>query len=201
MGENTFGVARSGRQMIERPNGLERTQEAQLVDAVRQFLCTHGLVSEKDCHFDGDGEYMADVELMLSPGRWPEEMPLNLVLEAKSHHSKDSPNTVNKIFGQLMKESSKTRTKKSFCLGLLIPTDGAQWKDGSGKTITRGSGIVYYQTAFKRIKANLFSEYGRLVNARYILAFSVSHQELCIFGWEDFYHGAKPLHTLVALRR
>lgn len=175
-----------------------RSEEEKFVDEVRKFLCTSEYVTASACHFAGDGVGLADVELQLNADLWPSGMPNHLILEAKTHHTKDSPNTINKIFGQLLTEASKLRKKESYCLGILIPTDGAEWIDSKQKLNRRRSGIDYYRTAFNRIKANLFSEYGELVDAQYVLAFSVKKQALSVFGWNEFYRGELPVRVLVA---
>lgn len=175
-----------------------RSEEEKFVDEVRKFLCTSEYVTDSTCHFRGDSVGLADVELQLNGDLWPGGMPNHLILEAKTHHTKDSPNTINKIFGQLLTEASKLRRKENYCLGILIPTDGAEWIDNNKKVNRRGSGIDYYRIAFNRIRANLFSEYGKLVDAKYVLAFSVEKQELTIFGWNEFYEGAMPIQVLVA---
>jgi hypothetical protein len=175
--------------------------EQEFVDAVRSFLCRHGYIRRAECHFDGDSDVLADVELALEEKHWPAEMPGRLLLEAKSHHSLDSPNTINKAFGQLLKEANKstnTRAQQSHCLGLLIPVDGAAWRNSKGNPVRRDSGIEYYRTGFQRIDAEIFAGFGRLVNARYVLAFSVHEQYLAVFGWDAFHAGDPPLARLTA---
>lgn len=178
-----------------------KTSEEALVNELRRFLSAQGYIRQDECHFDGDSNELADVELALEELRWPAQMPGYLFLEAKSHHSKDSPNTINKAFGQLLKEASKsavTRSRRDHCLGLLIPIDGATWTDGKGVPISRFSGIEYYRAGFQRINAAVFKGFGRLVNARYVLAFSVHEQYLAIFGWDAFHAGDPPLACLRA---
>lgn len=178
-----------------------KTSEKAFISEVQRFLSAHGYIQEDECHFDGDNDELADVELMLVTPRWPAEMPGALLLEAKSHHSKDSPNTINKAFGQLLKEANKspvTRAQREHCLGLLIPIDGATWIDPKGERINRGSGIEYYRTGFRRIDAAIFAGFGRLVNARYVLAFSVHEQYLAVFSWDAFHAGNPPLACLTA---
>ena len=109
-------------------------------------------VRKADYHFDGDNGQSADVELVLESQHWPERMPSHLFLEANCHHSKDSPNTINKLFGQLLKETNKDLVggqKKNYCLGILIPKDGAEWIDRAGAKVKRGSDVGYYREGFK----------------------------------------------------
>lgn len=178
-----------------------KKSEQELVEEFQRFLSAHGYIREAECHFEGDSDVLADVELALNAPRWPSEMPDYLLLEAKSHHSEDSPNTINKAFGQLLKEANKNTTKRaqrSYCLGLLIPVDGAQWLNSKGKTVKRRSGIEYYRNGFRRIHADIFAGFGQLVNARYVLAFSVQDQYLKVFGWDGFYADEPPLACLTA---
>ncbi|BBB66563.1 hypothetical protein UNDYM_2310 [Undibacterium sp. YM2] len=178
-----------------------KTSEKEFISEVQRFLSANGYIQQDECHFDGDNDERADVELVLVTSRWPAEMPGALLLEAKSHHSKDSPNTINKAFGQLLKETNKslvTRAQREHCLGLLIPIDGATWTDPKGESINRGSGIDYYRTGFQRIDADVFAGFGRLVNARYVLAFSVLNQYLEVFNWDAFHVGNQPLARLTA---
>lgn len=178
-----------------------KTTEAVFVKKLQCFLSAYGYIRCAECHFDGDDAERPDVELVLEAARWPAEMPTTLLLEAKSHHSKDAPNTINKAFGQLLKEANKSSAKQpdgGHCLGLLIPIDGAMWVDGKGKIMKCRSGIEYYRNGFQRIDATVFAGFGRLVNARYVLAFSVHQQYLEVFSWDAFHAGNPPLARLIA---
>lgn len=178
--------------------------EKQFVEKVDTFLCTNSYVRKAECYFGGDNDQLADVELVLESQCWPEGVPDHLFLEAKCHHSKDSQNTIHKLFGQLLKETNKNsvgRQEKSNCLGILIPTDGAEWKDSAGTIVRRGSGIDYYREGFNRIKQSVYFDFGRIVDARYVLAFSVYAQELSVFDWNGFYAGAKPISILTGRYR
>lgn len=126
-------------------------------------------------------------------------MPAHLLLEAKCHHSEDAPNTINKAFGQLLKEANKSkakRTQREHCVGLLIPIDGATWLKGNQKPKHQGSGLDYYRRGFQRIDPVIFSGFGRLVNAGYVLAFSVQEQYLLVFAWDAFHADGPPLGRL-----
>lgn len=178
-----------------------KISEKLFVKEVQRFLSAYGYIRCAECHFDGDNDEQPDVELVLEAARWPAEMPGTLSLEAKSHHSKDAPNTINKAFGQLLKEANKSSAKQQQgenCLGLLIPIDGAKWVDSNGKPNNCGSGIEYYRNGFRRIDATVFAGFGRLVNARYVLAFSVHQQYLEVFDWDAFHAGKPPLTRLMA---
>jgi len=174
--------------------------EADFINATARFLCSLGFVREIECHFGRDSDTKADVELALDPSHWPTGMPGYLSLEAKSHHSKDSPNTINKAFGQLLKEAGKNSSRRGrpeHCLGLLIPIDGALWLDEREKLVRRGSGIEYYRNGFTRIDSEVFAGFGRLVNARYVLAFSDHYQRLEVYAWDTFHAAGEPLAILV----
>jgi hypothetical protein len=179
----------------------QKTSEKALIVQVRRFLSANSYIRPAECHFGRDSDELADVELALESARWPAQMPGYLSLEAKSHHSKDSPNTINKVFGQLLKEANKSvvsRVARGQCLGILIPVDGATWLDSNDVTVHRPSGIEYYGDGFRRIDADVFSKFGRLVNARYVLAFSEQKQYLAIFGWDAFHAGDLPFARLSA---
>ena len=98
-----------------------KISENDLISAFAAFLLEGSFVNGNDSHFEGDSDESADIELALEKSKWPKEFPDYLLLEAKSHHSKDSPNTINKVFGQLLKETGKCATKRrpkgSCCLG------------------------------------------------------------------------------------
>lgn len=179
----------------------QKTSEKALIAQVRRFLSANSYIRLAECHFGRDNNELADVELALELAHWPAQMPGYLSLEAKSHHSKDSPNTINKVFGQLLKEANKSvvsRAARGHCLGILIPIDGATWPDSNNVTVHRPSGIDYYGEGFRRIDADIFSKFGRLVNVRYVLAFSEQKQYLAIFGWDAFHAGGPPLACLTA---
>ena len=178
----------------------DKFSEKEFINATKEFLVRFGYVKATQCHFDGDNDELADIELVLEADLWPDEMPGNLILEVKSHHSTDSQNTINKIFGQLLKEASKGSLgrRAACCFGVLVPTDGATWRDQKNKLVKRGSGIHYYQAGFGRIKPELFSKFGSLVDARYIFAFSIANQDLQVFKWDDFHAKGDPIVTLGA---
>jgi hypothetical protein len=174
---------------------MRNSPEASLIASFRQFVLEMHLVSEADCHFGGDDEDHADVELHLNPAAWPQGTPQRILLEAKSHHSTDAPNTINKVFGQLLKETGKSIraswTQPSFCSGILIPIDGIDRNEGS-KRLRRGSGIEYYRRGFQRIPRLIFEQFGVLVNARYVFAYSEMQRALSVYSWSGFHVSDAP---------
>ncbi len=110
---------------------MDRTSEKQLIAEAKQFFEEKGLVVSAECHFGEDDDELPDVKIAFNRDQWKGDFPDYLLLEAKSHHSTDSPNTINKIFGQLLKESGKVVEESlegaTFCLGVLIPEDAGTW--------------------------------------------------------------------------
>ena len=137
-----------------------RISEKLLVDNFCDFLIQQDLVCTDDCHFGPDNANLADLELTLKQDRWqPVDISNHLLIEAKSHHSKDSPNTINKIFGQLLKETGKpvhTSTRRhEASFGVLFPAESVEW-NSNGKTIRRPSGNQYYGNGFRRINRDAY---------------------------------------------
>lgn len=178
---------------------MRRDPEAQLIASLRLFLEEKELIVAIDSHFDGDGNDRADVELALRREKWPYGMPEKVLLEAKSNHSTDSPNTINKIFGQLLKETGKLNRQAgacSLCLGILIPSDAGEWETASGKRKRAESGIKYYQDGFSRIPRHIFNAFGGLVDARYVFAYSERLRRLSVFTWSGFRDAENPFIEL-----
>lgn len=69
-----------------------KISEGDLVNGIRRFLISENLIDETVCHFDGDNESRADVELVIVSERWQGIAYKKLYIEAKSHHSGDSQN-------------------------------------------------------------------------------------------------------------
>lgn len=169
--------------------------EKVLVEGFREFVVQQHLVVESESHFGGDTKALADVELCLVRDRWPLGSPANLLVEVKSHHSEDSPNTINKIFGQLLKETGKANDgprRANSALAILFPAEGADWV-ARGRSFTRKPGNEYYRKGFLRIKRNIYLEFGSLVGARYVLSFSVDKSFLEVHSWAGFYDGMSPV--------
>lgn len=175
---------------------MRNSPEASLIASFRQFVIDQQLVAEIDCHFGGDSNDRADVELCIDVTAWPEGMPRRILLEAKSHNSTDAPNTINKIFGQLLKETGKSIRNSwessSFCLAILIPIDGINCVQ-HGKPLKRGSGVEYYRRGFRRIPQDIFNAFGVLVNVRYVFAYSESNRSLNVYLWSQFCISDTPL--------
>ena len=99
-----------------------------------------------------DSKCYADIEYLAKSGEY-------LVIEAKSHESKDAYNTRHKIFGQLLKEHGKSnqnraRRSTNITLGILIPED----PPSSGKSNTTKSGIDFYREGYEGIPEHLYSD-------------------------------------------
>lgn len=86
-----------------------KISEQEFVDEVRQFLCANGYIREDECHFDGDSDACADVELALEAPPWPAGMPAHLLLEAKCHHSEDAPNAIIRRLASCLKKPTRAR--------------------------------------------------------------------------------------------
>ena len=178
---------------------MPRVTEDQLVERFCEFASAQQLIHVADSHFGPDNRFLADIELALIRDRWPAGIANHLLIEAKSHHSKDSANTINKIFGQLLKETGKPITnaprRASYDLGILIPQDAGEWTSGETQH-RRGFGVTYYQAGFRRINREPFKRFGEIVNAKYVLAFSVQWQQLDIYTWCGFYDREQPIARL-----
>ncbi|PIX99523.1 MAG: hypothetical protein CO125_09145 [Hydrogenophilales bacterium CG_4_9_14_3_um_filter_59_35] len=120
-----------------------------------------------------------------------------LIIEAKSHESKDAYNTRHKIFGQLLKEHGKTSASRtehnsSIALGVLIPKD----KTSSGKSNTKKSGYDFYRDGYSDIPENLFSGFGKLAKVKYVFLCSVENKTVDVYTWVGFHRGEKPIHSV-----
>jgi hypothetical protein len=182
-----------------------KISEKKLISEFKSFLQLNNLVFNQS-HFGPDDETKADVELALNAEKWPDDFPEWLIIEAKSHHSKDSPNTINKIFGQLLKETGKRtdgtdRSLRSYCLGILFPSESAKWNDSTGRRVSRPGGEEYYRAGFKRIKEQTYIDFGHLVNAKYILSFSSDRKLLRVFDWKEFLNPGPPVLTLPSVEK
>lgn len=136
----------------------------------------------------GDTNEYADIELTTATG-------VLVAIEAKTHETRDAPNTVHKVFGQLLAEHGKTnpqRRKASACFGILIPAEKPMNPDAP-----KSCGTSYYQRRFRNIPENKFEEFGVLVDAKYVFVFRRTRpQQLDVYGWMDFYRNKKPITTI-----
>lgn len=140
----------------------------------------------------GDSGTCSDIEYISNSGEY-------LVIEAKSHESKDSYNTRHKIFGQLLKEHGKkshirTTHGKPITLGVLIPKD----ETSSGKSNTKKSGYNFYRDGYQDIPEVMFSGFGALVNAKYVFVCSIKYKTVDIYTWPGFHKGDKPIFVVPA---
>lgn len=134
-----------------------KIEESELIEHFKSFLINEKLIDNNNSHFDGDNAERADVEITIaSPEKWRIGQNTRLYIEAKSHHSSDSQNTINKIFGQLLKETGKRELKENECLAILFPMESAEWINNKKKTETRVSGEEYYRRGFSRIYPSPF---------------------------------------------
>lgn len=164
-----------------------RILENELVNSLKEFLISEALVHEDKSHFDGDNDDKADVELVLVSERWSSIEFNKIYIEAKSHHSTDSQNTINKIFGQLLKETGKRSIDRSNeCLAIVFPAENAEWIDNKKNRVTKISGVDYYRRGFSRINPNVFKDFGVLVGAEYIISYSTCSKVLDIYKWATF---------------
>ncbi|MDX5584721.1 MAG: hypothetical protein QNK20_07290 [Aureibaculum sp.] len=167
-----------------------KLSESELIKEFSKFLIKESLINKDNCHFSGDDEKHADVELEFHGiDAWKGMFETKLYIEAKSHHSTDSQNSINKIFGQLLKETGKRDLDKNKeCLAILFPAESGSWTGSNNKKSTNIDGVGYYRRGFSRIKNDAFVKFGEIVNAKYILSFSSTKQELEIFLWSTFHN-------------
>jgi hypothetical protein len=145
---------------------------------------------KREINIGNDSPNCSDVEYISHGNEY-------LIIEAKSHESKDSYNTRHKIFGQLLKEHGKINSNRldhssKIALGILIPKD----KPSTGKSNTKKSGCDFYRHGFRDIPSELFTAFGRLVKAKYIFACSLAESEVDVYTWEGFQSGDAPIHNV-----
>lgn len=139
----------------------------------------------KEINFGTDKKTVADVEYLANNGEY-------IILEAKSHHSSDAYNTINKLFGQLLKEHGKNSdARKTYdhfkSLGILIP------KDPNNKN---KNGVEFYKSALKKIPEDLYVGFGCLAKVKYIFVCSEIENTVEIYSWINFYYSGKPIKTI-----
>jgi len=139
----------------------------------------------------GDTIQFADIELTSTLGEL-------IAIEAKTHETRDAPNTVHKVFGQLLAERGKTnprRKEKFVSLGILIPAE-TPVKEGAPKE----DGKTYYQRRFRNIPKDIFKTFGILVNAKYIFVFQRTPDlKLDVYRWMDFHRDREPFASITEM--
>jgi hypothetical protein len=146
---------------------------------------------KREINIGNDNATCSDIEYISSDDEY-------LIIEAKSHESKDAYNTRHKIFGQLLKEhgkksSDRNNHKSSLALGILIPKD----KPSSGKSNTKKSGYDFYRDGYIDIPEDLFAKFGQLVKAKYVFACSMAERQIDVYTWAGFRKGDAPIHKIV----
>ncbi len=159
--------------------------------------CFHSVIKDDavfgvsdNINFGSDTNDTADVEYLANNGEL-------IVLEAKSHESKDAYNTRHKIFGQLMKEHGKQNEYRqkyanTIAFGILIPED----EPSSGKSNTKMKGVEFYRKGFEGIPEDLYLKFGMLVNAKYVFVCSVNNRSVKVYSWASFYNSGRELRNI-----
>ncbi|MFT4416562.1 hypothetical protein ACLM5H_22110 [Fredinandcohnia humi] len=164
------------------------TYELDLIKTFESILKRNGII--KACknvttNFGNNTKELADIEFLSIEDEY-------LIIEAKSHFSKDRHNTYHKLFGELLKEASKVnnarkRYKNQMYLGVLIPED----KVPTSKRLRNG--YDFYKDNFNNIEEKTFKKFGLLVNAKYVFVCSEVNSTVKVYSWMDFYKGRSPL--------
>ena len=141
-------------------------------------------------NFGSDTGTKADVEYLSNNDEY-------LIIEAKSHKSRNAPNTRNQLFGQLLAEHGKSSPvrdlhRDKIALGILIPGDFLEGIEG----VPQITGDSYYRDGFKRIPFEMFSAFGGLAQAKYV--FVASKTKVEIYSWSGFYRSECPIHLVCA---
>lgn len=144
----------------------------------------------KEINIGFDNASCSDVEYLSKGGEY-------LIIEAKSHESKDAYNTRHKIFGQLMKEHGKSSANRekhssSISLGVLIPKD----KTSSGKSNTKKSGYDFYRDGYSDIPEDIFKGFGELTKTKYIFLCSIENKIVDVYTWVGFHRGEDPIYSV-----
>lgn len=131
----------------------------------------------------------ADIEYIASNGEY-------LVIEAKSNETQDAPNTVHKVFGQLLKECSKSQRRETAdpALAILIPDDMP-----TDPKAPKEKGGDYYRRRFREILPEKYLGFGTLVGAKYVFLCSRGHY-VKVYTWEGFYNGEAPIDEITPKR-
>lgn len=145
---------------------------------------------KKKINIGNDSPTCSDVEYLSNGNEY-------LIIEAKSHESKDAYNTRHKIFGQLLKEHGKNSPDRKehnalITLGVLIPKD----ETTSGKSNTKKSGYDFYREGYLGIPETLFSGFGELAKVKYVFLCSVRYRTIDVYSWPGFHRGEKPIYSV-----
>jgi hypothetical protein len=143
---------------------------------------------KKAINIGSDGASYSDVEYLSNSDEY-------LIIEAKSHESKDAYNTRHKIFGQLLKEHGKNSPSRQeheavLALGVLIPKDATS----SGKSNSKKSGYDFYRDGYSDIPEKIFSGFGELAKVKYVFLCSIKDRNVDIYTWTGFHRGEKPIY-------
>lgn len=127
---------------------------------------------KEEINIGNDSDSCSDVEYLSNGNEY-------LIIEAKSHESKDAYNSRHKIFGQLLKEHGKSSTSRiehssSIALGVLIPKD----KTSFDKSNTKKSGYDFYRDGYSDIPEIMFSGFGDLAKVKYVFLCSVKDRSV-----------------------
>lgn len=147
---------------------------------------------KKEINIGNDSAACSDIEYISNGNEY-------LIIEAKSHESKDAYNTRHKIFGQLLKEhgkisSSRQEHSSSIALGILIPKD----KTTSGKSNTKKSGYDFYRDGYSVIPEAMFTGFGELAKVKYVFLCSVKNKTVDVYAWSGFHRGENPIYSVPA---
>jgi hypothetical protein len=172
-------------------NSKKTDHEGPLIGCFQRVISTDERFGIKEMiNIGADSPRYSDVEYITTKGEY-------LVIEAKSHESKDAYNTRHKIFGQLLKEHGKKnpyrdRHTNLLTLGILIPKD----ETSSGKSNTRQSGYEFYRNGYVDIPHDLFRGFGELTKTRYVFACALKNETVEVYSWTGFHLGDGPIHLV-----
>lgn len=178
--------------MLDQKTG-KSSHEAPLIQCFEKVIASDKIFGiSRRINIGCDCNTCSDIEYISLTGEY-------LVIEAKSHESKDAFNTRHKIFGQLLKEHGKASKIRSghgspITLGVLIPRD----ETSSGKSNTKKSGYDFYREGYLGIPERLFSGFGELVNVKYIFVCSVKSRAVDVYSWSGFHKGDKPIRIVAS---
>ncbi|WP_444907042.1 hypothetical protein ACJJIR_01340 [Microbulbifer sp. SSSA008] len=165
--------------------------EAPLIESFKEIVSSDSRFGiQKAINIGDDNATCSDVEYLSKSGEY-------LIIEAKSHESKDAYNTRHKIFGQLLKEHGKASSFRKehneiIALGVLIPKD----KTSSGKSNTKKSGYDFYRDGYVSIPEELFAGFGELVKAKYIFVCSIIERTIDVYSWNGFHQGDSAIYSI-----